>query len=173
MHRIIPHLAKAAGVRLSSRHCVGGHVFDGESIALNSAIGLLDDHSIMHEIGHYVAAAPEQRDLPNYGLGMYWRGKLQHTTSDNVVDLNWLKDSSESDTQEFMAQMLCVYWGTRYNVSTFFKEDPGFHCKDWETYLRYKIDEALDHSGADSWKIACWWDAAIRVQEKIRVEASL
>lgn len=62
-------LSRMVGVPLSERETSDSHIFDGQSIATRYNGNTLDDAAILHEICHFMAAKPEQRDLPEFGLG--------------------------------------------------------------------------------------------------------
>ena len=105
----------------------------------------------MHEIAHYVVARPEQRDLPEYGLG--YVAAAGENCCVGVVDHN------ESAIQEHMAQLLCVLWGERYGISPALPD--LLPCMSWQQYLVFKISESIYHMDSPEYM----WEAMIRVLE--------
>lgn len=172
MHPVIQKLADHFGVILSDRVCNSvwneekldyeraDHLFDGKTIAKHSRWGTLTDHDLMHEIAHFVCASPEQRDLPEYGLGYV----VIHGQSyvPNVVDMD--SHMQESNIQEMMTQFLCMKWGMAYGIPTAMAEESysGFnYAKDWDHYFELKMQEKL----AESKRIEWGWEALFRLEK--------
>jgi hypothetical protein len=149
-------LAAHFGVKLADRNAWRSHRYDGKSIALwgrKMAPGSLryddlelSDHEILHEIAHFVVAAPCQRDLPEYGLG-YVGGLGELPCEDVVDDLGFSHtmafDTAEGQIQEHMAQFLCWRWGVAYGLSVYMSEYPNF-ADSWDQYIATKLREYDD-----------------------------
>lgn len=157
-------MAKILGVKIEDRAINNSYLFDGKSIGthfyhcqwvgngiINSygfeeedlvrieglAPIYLTDHDIMHDVLHYVCAAPEQRDLPEFGLG-YVGGMYQECVVEVV-------DTDEANKQEGIVQLLCCYFGTKFGLHPRFcvaGTDPEYRkLKSWETYFKLKNRE--------------------------------
>lgn len=118
MHSMIQRLLEANKIQVSSRVCGGDPIFqpvwNGQDLALywlkaeynndDQVISTenipLSDHDLLHEIAHWIAAAPEQRDLPEYGLGPI---AFQTYHIDNIPSV---VDSEESSVQEHLCWLL-------------------------------------------------------------------
>lgn len=160
MHRDVLRIATHFGVRIANRSATNNHIFDGKTIATYGGWPqrqTFSDHDLLHEIGHFVAASPEQRDLPEYGLGsVVDAGELYCT---NVVD--W----EEGDTQEYMTQFLSVFWGMTYNISPHLSEGtPEGYADTWEHYLHNKIREVCVLGLGNC--VSRMWTALIRLHER-------
>lgn len=124
MHSIITVLANRYKIPISGRACGGGDLnqpcWDGKNLATywvrfeyndNDVCIVqhrvpISDAELLHEIGHYVAAREEQRDLPEYGLGA-----VVFTTYHFWDSCPSVVDEVEGFVQEFLAVLLEVYWG--------------------------------------------------------------
>ncbi len=180
MHPTIQKIADHFGVVLSERSCSAffplnfpdhdaldrdvqqEYVFDGTTTATKGLHGPMTDHDILHEIMHYAVAAPEQRDLPEYGLGTaFFNG------SSYVVDV---VDSDEAQVQEVMVQYLCIRWGSTLGVSSKLSAEEGNWDGDvsWAAYLDYKSAEHQDQQDTA-------WKALIRLDQSglLNVPASV
>jgi hypothetical protein len=158
MHPIIIPLAKHFGTKIENRNCFENHIYDGKTIAMFGSKGgkplVFSDHDLLHEIAHFAVAAPEQRDLPEYGVGNAYQAGEIYTPSvvdSKKIDPTFYEDSDfqcedfgeEGQTQEAMVQFLCAKWGIHYNVSPVLSgEDPEKFpvSSTWESYLDYKLD---------------------------------
>lgn len=137
MHPSLSILANKAGVQLTHRWTENSFIFDGESIALwIRPEEYLDDSAILHEICHYMAAHPEQRDLPEYGLSNLALPYKQEYCPQVV-------DEDECFLQESITQMLCIYYGQKYNISPVISAEPDY-VSTWEEYLSLKLKEMKD-----------------------------
>jgi len=174
MHPAIQMLADKFGVRIAERCASDSWQFDGESIATThrkyTSIIHNSDHDLLHEIAHYAVAAPEQRDLPEYGLALaivpgqcYGHFRNPDGTIDGKFSqvAGGLVDDDEQKIQEHMAQLLCVHWGMVYGISPVLSSEPSARITaSWEAYLLYKIDEAGN----------TFWLAMIRLREQGLIE---
>lgn len=163
MNSKVQQIADHFGVKLAYRSARNSHVFDGKSIATCGGSGVherqFSDHNLLHEIAHYAVAAPEQRDLPEYGLG--YAAIAGETYVPNVVDMS--RNVVESTIQEFMVQLLCVLWGRAYDISSTLSDEPGeILCSNWDNYLILKINQCICIS--DRW-ISYMWQALIRLKD--------
>jgi hypothetical protein len=151
---LVQALADRVGVKIAPRTC-GGYpinipVFDGQSIATHwlhvelhpetdQIIGdtqiPLSDHDFLHEIGHFLAAHPEQRDLPEYGLGA-----LAFNTYHFYDACPEVVDYKEGQIQERISQLLSIFWGKALGLSWTLSENPGF-SSSWEDYAERKAKE--------------------------------
>ena len=136
-------LAERAGTKIEERDTTDGHVFDGatigtyyyklvydhktDSVTPTGQSIRLTDHALLHEIAHFMVAAPEQRDLPEFGLG-YVAIYSQEVTPAVV-------DYEESELQELATQLLCMFFGSRIGISP---ELPDMSCESWEDYWDLK-----------------------------------
>lgn len=160
MNPAILEIAAKVGVSIKDRSCDNDYIFDGQSIASHyyplrwvpngkldkwgypdetyeraGNIVYLSDHDLLHEIMHYAAAAPEQRDLPEFGLG--YVGSYCQTNVSQVVD----KD--ESYLQEKTTQFLCCFFGSIIGICPDLIEEPGFNpCSSWPDYFDFKVKDA-------------------------------
>lgn len=146
MNPRVPLIAESVGVRLNNRLATRHHLFDGTGISLwwyskgLRRVMPMSDHDIIHEIGHYAAAAPEQRDLPEYGLGSA-DGSHGQRYSPYVVDLK------EAEIQECTAQLLSIYWGRKYDLCPYFSDAPNY-ATSWNEYELIKFGPVYDrHDG--------------------------
>lgn len=186
IHPAIYELADRYGVKIEDRDATKSWIFDGKSIATYytnphkmSRSVRFTDHDILHEIGHYVAAKPEQKDLPEYGLSPgivvpYVFGGPGGPFMDE--DFNFIYhqatkyyeegvvDDSEQETQEQMAQLLSCVWGKQYGLSVALSEssDPlgDLSNLSWKEYLQYKIDNAQN-----KFTYNARWEALFRLKE--------
>ncbi len=178
MHPAIQILADKYGVKLSNRVCGGYDLqepcFNGKDIAtreirLFDAMGEktycfgregayrqafpLSDHDILHEIAHYAVASKEQRMLPEYGLGSILPGIF-----DDSILLATINEE-EADIQEALAQLLCCYWGEKYNINPSLSGSKGY-ASTWDEYLLKKAVENIASRGSD-----IFWKALIYVRK--------
>jgi hypothetical protein len=160
MHPAILEIAAKVGVPITDRPCDDGHVFDGQSIATHyfpmhwvktgkkykwgypeehlvrsgEPARYLLDHDLLHEIMHFAVALPEQRDLPEFGLG--------YTGSHCQAFVPEVVDHDEALVQEKAAQFLCCYIGSIYGISPNLLEEGPPELKEpfqsWELYCRFK-----------------------------------
>lgn len=128
----------------------------GEEIYSTTNIPL-SDHDLLHEIAHWVAAAPEQRDLPEYGLGAI----AFQTYHIGEVALPDVVGGEEGCIQEMLCWLLCCYWGTKYQIDPFLSESPGY-ASSWEDYLITKIDSFLKDECLRSFWTRLFWTALVR-----------
>jgi hypothetical protein len=176
MHPVILALAKHFGTKIENRNCFENHIFDGKSIAMFGSIWFQDgdgecvrkpiefsDHDLLHEICHFVVAAPEQRDLPEYGVGNPHECGEVNTPAvvgewrDEDWGFNW---NNEGQIQEGMAQFLSVLWGTHYDISSRLSREEVFFAPDWNAYLDCKIAEAIKIN-----HIEFAWEALFRLEK--------
>lgn len=168
MHPAIKILAERYVVQLSDR--VSYYVFepknyilptyDGQTLSTQhlkyGKVESIPDIDLLHEIGHYVAASQEQRDLPEYGLGTQVYGrKLKVNCIPAIID------KKESEIQEFLASFLAILWGRAYGIK------PASYRGDWN-------DEFWPHLLRTEWEkepikslaqIENCWLALYRFQE--------
>lgn len=174
-------LADKLGVKLSSRVC-GGHdlnqpCFDGNTLAIRwlkakyqyneklnddelvacSAIPM-SDSDLVHELCHYWAAKPEQRDLPEYGLGaLVFSCYHFESTCPQVVD------EEEGNFQEHLAQFIEIYLCQQWGIPLEMTDEPSWEeGKDWDKYFLYKVQEAIERG-----KLELRWKALIRFREML------
>lgn len=143
-------LSRMVGVPLSERETSDSHIFDGQSIATRYNGNTLDDAAILHEICHFMAAKPEQRDLPEFGLGYIAQFGQLYVVQVIEDDLSSFK-YTESNLQEAVTQMLCVYLGKRFNISSILNEDPEY-SSSWDVYLNNKTKE-FSFFGVGPWEV--------------------
>lgn len=142
----VRNFAKLIGVPLARRHVFRRYVWDGETLGTffydRKSRGFLpiSDHSILHELCHYVVAAPEQRDLPEYGLGSVYSMRNQTRKTVVVVgDPAAEFANNESERQEVLTQHLCMILGPLFNISPVFSETPDWSGgKCWKDYEEEK-----------------------------------
>lgn len=153
---ILLQLADRVGVRIQDRPINKSYYFDGKSIATHyfkttwsddiddyiidptKRIDLLD-HDILHEICHFIVASPEQRDLPEFGLGNVGLGCYDRIPAPQVMDLND-SQAENCNIQEFTTQMLCVLLGRRLGISVDLAESKGY-ASSWDEYEKKKLLE--------------------------------
>lgn len=158
MHPAVKKLAEEHGVQIEERCASDSWTFDGKSIATyfkysTGEIVRYTDHDLLHEIAHYVLAAPEQRDLPEYGLvwgiasgtsygplGGFWRDK-HGNLKDTVLQIReGVVDWEEQEIQEKCVHFLCIIWGQKYGISSSICEDLDY-SSNWNVYLSRKTNE--------------------------------
>jgi hypothetical protein len=151
LHPAVEMLAGRYGVGLLSKLIWRKHIYDGKNVRLwwygrlekRAIKGLtpLSDHDVAHEVAHFVAAAPEQRDLPEFGLG-YGALYGQAFVWDVV-------DKDEAEIQEMLAQLICMHWGRKYNFGAIMSDEPEY-VWTWDDYEQIKRKEHSedDHSAA-------------------------
>jgi hypothetical protein len=180
MHPVIIALAQRFGARIVERCASDSQVFDGESIAsyyrinnyddnydqvIGTELRWMTDHDLLHEIGHWIAAPTEQRDLPEFGLFplLYEKGcDYSRLPPTGVVD------SDEGTVQEFFAEMFSVIVGKYYNLSIELSNanDNKWlleHCHTWDSYLCDKINRAIFDGNEKE-----FWIAMIRFNDFLR-----
>lgn len=126
-------------------------VYDGTSIALRkNHFKIYLDHDILHEVGHYVFAHPDQLLFPEYGLALglvdpvafgprsgEFRdgiGRLKHENINNVYF--GLIPDVEQNFQEILSQFFCLDFGPKLELNAQLYNE---HQKmSWETYYTYK-----------------------------------
>lgn len=169
----IQRLADQFGIQLEDR-CCGGHdlkqpvwngktlatkhlrvKYDGRDEVVSRWEEPLSDHDFLHEIGHWLAAFPEQKDLSEYGLGA-----VAFSTYHFYHECPTIVDKDEAGIQEFLAQLLSIHWGQKYNLSPKLSSEPTTEITtSWETYLSYKIQESIKYNWTED-----FWKALIRFQ---------
>jgi hypothetical protein len=142
VHPVAEMLAGRYGIGLLSKLIWRKHIYDGKNVRLwwygrretRPLKGLipLSDHDVIHEVAHFVAAAPEQRDLPEFGLG--------YTCTYGQAFVWDVVDRPEAEIQEMMAQMISIYWGRKYNLCAVMSDDPIF-ISTWDEYEDFKKKE--------------------------------
>lgn len=144
--------------------------FDGKSLStkmklLNDRIVKFNDHYYIHEIGHWLFASEEQRNLSDFGFvqpGQYLGSSLNHYISLEEHDPQYLPTDSEhieAYTQEVLAQLFSIYVGKKYKLKAQFytNQDQLFSWHNYETYLlgryeylkRYNISQHMIHDRFD------------------------
>lgn len=177
MHPSIQNLANRFGILLVDRNASETWIFDGTSIATyynwrgDDELVHFSDHDLLHEIAHWIAAKPEQRDLPEYGLalgiasevramgpkGLLWddEGCKRIMWTLNLMD--GLVDREEQDIQEFLAQLICIKLGPLLGISPAMSEekyiDSGF-TQNWDVYKAAKFLHAKKAGLEFLWRIA-------------------
>jgi hypothetical protein len=137
MHPKIMELATQYGVVFSDRDATGDYLYDGKTIAIRNQRGMFLDHDLLHEVVHFIIAAPEQKDLPEYGLGTSASNQCSLETP-NVVDNDMLGE--EASIQESMVQFMCIKWGMQYSISPKLQE--GYDAPSWHHYWELKEMES-------------------------------
>jgi hypothetical protein len=137
-------------VIFENRNSSDSWVYNGKSIALRSDLGAYCDHDNLHEIGHFIAAHPEQRLFPEYGLELgivdlgAWGTPEEGFRSlsgilnyDSILYLgDGLVDPFEQKIQEFLAQKIAIFFG----ISLDFLSAKLLHEKTgpWDTWIGYR-----------------------------------
>lgn len=172
MHPKVQEIADHFGVILSHRpfpptqnydDLVRFPMYDGKSIATMGA----NDHDVLHEIGHWVAAEPEQKDLPEFGLGTPFYGTpvgcvahREDTTFPAVVDVE------DAEVQEMMSWFLCVLWGQAYGIPSVLRMHPGYG-DTWEMYLDRKLNKERFYTTEQEENfVRRMWIALIRLDQR-------
>ena len=124
-HEVTPllrDLARCAGVQLSYRSPLDeGCYFDGTFVHCG---GTMSEHDVLHEIAHALVAQPEQRDLPEFGLGSLGSGDIPRVVN---FDDAWI--------QEFAAGLLSALLGRRYGIRNV--KLGGVPLADWNQFVRH------------------------------------
>jgi len=192
MHSVLQHLSQKLNVPIVERDALETWAFDGQNIANHwmdppyqgtppwseDYPGARIDYTtaeLLHELAHYFAAAPEQRDLPEYGLAMgiakgsgYGpnggefrdaEGRLRgYSTA--MSALMGLVDHYESEVQERLTWLLTIYWGKKYNIPCDFSDwKVPF---SWDDYYQFKFqfNNGSPWHYCDQYQHA--WEALIR-----------
>lgn len=96
----------------------------------------LSDHDLLHEVMHFAACNPEQKDLPEFGLGD--ASFFNQTICPEVVDFK------EGANQEYVVQLLCCYFGSKNEICPLLSDSPDWEgAENWETYFTAKKEMSL------------------------------
>ena len=152
---IVRKLAASVGIPVTRRCANHTWTFDGATIADYWVSERRDvvpytDHDILHEIGHFLAAAPEQRDLPEFGLfpiNRYCEG-----IGSTSPDYDGLVDQHEQSAQEIVTQFLALRMGRALGVSPILSEYPEW-CITWDEYEKFKHKEGQE-TFSDAYPVA-------------------
>lgn len=164
-HPYIYQLSAQIGVPVADRAIDNTYFFDGRTIGTfwsryswdekkgdytnTGRVSYFLDHDILHELVHWMVATPEQRDLPEFGLGTPHLPGSQMSFAENVLD-SWMREKGsgpirfpQGDEQEIVTQLVCCFLGSKHGISSQLSgetEDwaPG---KSWVSYLEYKNEE--------------------------------
>lgn len=177
MHSIITVLANRYKIPISGRACGGGDLnqpcWDGKNLATywvrfeynDDDVCIvqhrvpISDAELLHEIGHYVAAREEQRDLPEYGLGA-----VVFTTYHFWDSCPSVVDEVEGFIQEFLAILLEVYWG-QLNCLPFVLSYGADWASDWQELFVKERDKYLYGQENESYSRKGMWEALIRFRK--------
>lgn len=148
---------KGFNIQLKDRNSSKSWNYDGETIALRQGNKYYTDHDILHEIGHWFAANPEQLDLPEFGLafgivngeafgpiGGEFRnevGELRYNSFHNDV-MGGLLELNEQNQQEWLAQQFCISFGRKLELSVRILDENIF--QSWDHYEEFKAQEWND-----------------------------
>lgn len=177
----VTHLnVKGYNIILEDRYSSYSWIYDSKSIALKKhpknfgrIFGedfdeleeiIYTDHDILHEIGHYVAAHPDQLLFPEYGLppglvdnyalgpfGGEFRdinGIPKHENLEGICD--GLIPDIEQNKQEFVAQLFCLHFGPKLQISADFCNEKftwgNYHLlknENFDQEIKQRFDEFL------------------------------
>lgn len=133
IHPAVLALSRRHQMFFAGRNCVNDYVWNGESLAIsylsNRTLMDFSDHELLHEICHYIVAKPEQRDLPEYGLGQ---------VIPNARYVEDVVDYEEAFYQENLAQLLCIQFGKAHGIFPFLSQAPELSLPTWDSYLEFK-----------------------------------
>lgn len=140
--KFVEHLnTKGNKIKLKYRFSFDSWVYDGDSISTYEDYKKpYTDHDILHEIGHYVAAHPDQLLFPEYGLQLgvvdfYAFGPIASEFRDKTGKLIWenikpvqngLINFEEQQKQEQVAWLFGIHYGPILNLKA--------NTKDYENY---------------------------------------
>lgn len=171
MHPKVQEIADHFGVVLSKRWFPPSSdydsltqypAYDGKSIGIIGA----NEHDLLHEIGHWVAAEPEQRDLPEFGLGTPFYGTpLGCVKNKEDITFPVVVDFDESETQEYMTQLLCILWGQSYGIPSVLRLYPGYG-DTWEMYLDRKLNKEFGDTEQEEDFVRRMWTALVRLHQR-------
>lgn len=152
IHPEIRALCAHVGMRLANRHTWRKPIWDGETLGTffyNRFVKQfmpLADHDLLHEVCHFMIAAPEQRDLPEYGLGYVAAFGGSQAYNPNVVD----DFGHESEMQEMSCWVLACMLGPSMGITPLLCDQrKGMWSEStgtWSTYFQYKLDEIQDYN---------------------------
>lgn len=136
----IKQLAKKHGTKISSRTCYKDCAFNGKTIALyedGTTRGVQyrkrrSDSNLIHDIAHFVVAAPERKVMPEFGLG---------PSPDSGVVFVPMADGmtgQESQEEEELASALGIYWERELGLD--WRDTFEYHSWD-ATYLDMPDEE--------------------------------
>lgn len=109
----IKQLARKWGTKIWKRACRDDFAFNGKTIAEfgdNEMQKRRTDSNLIHDIAHFVVAAPERRTLPEFGLGdspdtyIFNTPKAQGMTS------------QKAQQEEELASVLGIYWEREFGL---------------------------------------------------------
>lgn len=166
MHAAVQNLLDKYKIPTSSTRICGGEpvfepVWNGQDLAIywcraswntdsdeiiSTEEIALSDHDLLHEIAHFVVATPEQKNVPEYGLGA-----VAFYTYHMRDEIHRVVDAEEGSIQERLCWFLCCYWGMKYNISAILSESPDY-VHTWEEYLDKKIQESLNYKPEMAWQ---------------------
>jgi hypothetical protein len=104
--RKIRQLARKWGTKLWKRHCEK-YAFNGKTIAEYEDRDFRRQRSesnLLHDIAHFVVAAPERRSIPEFGLGDSPDTKVYGTSLAKGMT------HSKAQDEEELASALGIYW---------------------------------------------------------------
>lgn len=195
-HPEVIEISKKLGLPIVERDSWETWMFDGRTLANHRCVTDCFDENgqittpfstriyyeytaLLHELGHFLAAASDQRDLPEFGLmmgresgygygpyGGEFRnldGTLRYSPGNLIFrTMGGLVDSPEDHIQEKIAQLLTIYWAGKYNIPCIHSEWPAMDS--WDKYFEYKFK----HSNGGSLKesdVVLNWEALIRFSQ--------
>lgn len=148
MEKLIQALHKNGfPIKLENRRSSDSWTYNGDSIAIFRDTKRYTDHDILHEIGHYLAATPDQRLFPEFGLalgiadGMAWGLPSDGLRNqDGVLHFDFCKQiadglisSHEQNIQEFLAQKIAIFFGRFLNCAADLLEESFNSWDDYES----------------------------------------
>lgn len=136
-------------IKLEDRNSSDSWMYDGNSIALKCSRGYYLVHDILHEIGHFIVAHPEQLLFPEYALSIgvvdsdsYGTVKDGLRNANGTLNLKYTMQISngliaieEQEKQEFLSQLICIFLGKKFNYSANFLSEPIQN--EWDEYFMY------------------------------------
>lgn len=143
-----------------------------EERSIQTVVESMTDHEIMHDIGHYVAASAEQKDLPEFGLGTTIYGKSLNDENDS----DWGKmavpavvEEQEGRIQEYMATLLSIKWGRQYGINPDLTSSKMLPNMTWDEYEAMKFQECqhytFKYGEVERYDgIPAMWEAMFRLQ---------
>ena len=110
---------------------IGTPYWNGVDLAVKRQDPDMEDHEILHELGHWFVASDAQRKEPEFGLG-YADLPLQQQTQNSVP-------LEEGNLQEALTQIFCVVVGSQLGIPSRLRNyEPA---KSWATYKVAKQQE--------------------------------
>lgn len=152
---VVKAIADHYGITIADRVCGGGNIlkpcYDGTTIAsqwcefsrnydqggrcsFTQRIVDLTDHDLLHEIAHWVVGEPEQRTIPDFGMGPVVFGTSDIFTQQVEIGYH------ERLQQEMTCWLVGEHWGRRHNLPATLSFEPSY-APSWDEFQQKKAEQ--------------------------------